>query len=676
MNCPSCQHENNASARFCEACGAKLERICTSCSEILSPQARYCPGCGTEVATDDEIEAPAPRTVADYTPKHLADKILHSRSAIKGEHKQVTVLFADVKGSMELARDVDMETWHSILDGFFSILSEGVHRFEGTVIQYTGDGIMALFGAPIAHEDHAQRACYAALQIRDRLREYGDRLRIEHGISFGVRIGINSGDVVVGTIGDDLRMDYTAQGQTVGAAQRIEQLAEAGHAYLGEASERLARGYFHLRSLGASKLKGIETSIEIFELEDVSSAKSRLDVSRSRGLARFVGRVDEMSTLDHALERAQQGHGQVVGVVGEPGLGKSRLCFEFVERCRAQGIPVADAHCPAHGMNVPYLPILELYRNYLGITATDTPAEARQKIAGALLLLDPDLHETLPVLFDFMGVADPERPAPRMDVESRQRQLFDLIHRITRARNEQGVTNVVMIDDLHWIDPGSDLFVAQFVETAENSLTMLLLNFRPEYAADWTHKPHYQQLPLVPLSKDDTRELVEALIGTDPSVVQLADLILEWTAGNPFFAEEVIQMLVETGALEGPRGACKLVRKIERIEPPANVHAVLSARIDRLDETPKRVLQRAAVVGKLIAEPVLEAIVDIAHDDLSAALEILKRSEFIYEESLYPVVEYAFKHPLTHEVAYGSLLGEQRKSIHEAVAIALEAHNE
>jgi class 3 adenylate cyclase len=284
------------------------------------------------------------RSLRSYTPKHLADKILQSKSALEGERKQVTVLFADVKGSMELAGQVDPEEWHRILNRFFEILTDGVHRFEGTVNQYTGDGIMALFGAPIAHEDHAQRACYSALSLRDELRRYADELRVGRGLNFGTRIGVNSGEVVVGKIGDDLRMDYTAQGHTVGLAQRMEQLAPSEKICLTQNTARLVADFFRVRSLGESKIRGLTEPVGIYELEDVGPARSRLDAARLRGFTRFVGRHDEMSILQAALHRAVEGHGQVVGVVGEAGVGKSRLCAEFVDRCRADGTRVLEAH--------------------------------------------------------------------------------------------------------------------------------------------------------------------------------------------------------------------------------------------------------------------------------------------------------------------------------------------
>ena len=614
------------------------------------------------------------RAPVDYTPKHLADKILQSKSALEGERKQVTVLFADVKGSMDLAEQVDPEQWHRILDRFFQILSDGVHRFEGTINQYTGDGIMALFGAPIAHEDHAQRACYAALALRDELRRYADELRLGQGLNFGVRMGLNSGEVIVGKIGDDLRMDYTAQGHTVGLAQRLEQLASTDSAFLTEHTARLAEGYFELRDLGESKVRGGSEPLHIFELMGVGSARTRLDVSRSRGLTKFVGRHDEMATLEAALERAGEGHGQVLGVVAEAGAGKSRLCFEFLERCRANHISVYEARGVAHGAALPFLPIRELFRGYYGIAEQDTPAEARQKIAGQLLLVDEAFRELLPVVFDFLGVPDPGHSGPLLDPEARQRELRRLMRGVSQAFRG---TQVTLLEDLHWFDEGSREFLEQLVEVTAGTGALVLVNFRPEFHASWMQKSHYQQLPLVPLGPEAIRVLLGDLLGPDSSVAALPEVITDRTAGNPFFVEETIQSLIEAQHLEGTKGAYRLATSVDHLPLPSTVQAVLAARIDRLPEREKHVLQTAAVIGKEFAEPLLAELLQLSQTDHGAALDALKDGEFLYETALYPTTEYAFKHPLTQEVAYDSQLTEGRARVHAAVAKAVEhAHSD
>src|SRR5262245_46492395 len=387
-------------------------------------------------------------------PSPSRGKILTSRGALEGERKQVTVLFADVKGSMELAEQLDPEEWHGIMDRFFHLLAEGVHRFEGTVNQYTGDGIMALFGAPIAHEDHAQRACWAALHLRDELRRHAEGVKRTHGLSFSVRIGLNSGEVVVGTIGDDLRMDYTAHGHTVGLAARMEQLAAPDNAYLSEHTARQVSRYFDLRDLGEFHVKGVRDPMRVYELEAAGRLRTRFEAARVRGLSRFVGREREMAVLEAALAQGTSGPGQVVGVVAPPGVGKSRLCFEFAERSRARGLPVDETRGVAHGKQIPLLPMLELFRAFFGITGRDAERVAREKIAGRLLLLDEALCAELPLVFDLLGVSDPEHPAPPMDPEALQRRLFALARRIVQA-DAQREPGVLLVEDLHWIDGAS-----------------------------------------------------------------------------------------------------------------------------------------------------------------------------------------------------------------------------
>src|SRR5215470_851031 len=371
MRCTACGVENVADASFCGECATPLTSTanCPSCGRANRPKQKFCNGCGQPVIRSADRAASAdPRS---YTPKHLAEKILTSRSALEGERKQVTVLFADLKGSMDLGEKVDPEEWYRIMDRFFQILSDGVHRFEGTVDKFTGDGIMAIFGAPIAHEDHARRACYAALHLKEELRRYAEELKRTRGLSFAVRMGLNSGEVVVGTIGDDLKMVYTAHGNTVGLAQRMEQLATPDQVYLTENSAKLVSGFFRLRDLGPFGLKGVSAPVRVYELEGVGALHTPLEVSRSRGFSRFVGRGAELTSLEMALSWALEGNGQVVGIVGEPGVGKSRLCQEFVEQCQGRGISVYGGHGVSHGKAIPYLPILELFRGFFRIDERD-----------------------------------------------------------------------------------------------------------------------------------------------------------------------------------------------------------------------------------------------------------------------------------------------------------------
>jgi class 3 adenylate cyclase len=592
-------------------------------------------------------------------------------SDFEGERKQVTVLFADVKGSMDMAEGQDPEQWRRIMQRFFSLLADGVHRFDGTVDKFTGDGIMAVFGAPIAHEDHARRACYAALQVLDDVSEYAAELRRKHGLNFSTRIGINSGEVVAGAIGEGGDGEYTAIGHTVGLAQRMEALAEPGKAYLAEAAAELAHGFLELEDLGEFEIKGASRPVRVFELAGVGSARSRLDLSRERGFSRFVGRADEMALLDEGLERAIAGEGAAVGIVAEPGVGKSRLCHELAERARQQGIEVFECQGQAHGREIPFMPVLQMLRTYFGIADGDPERIVREKIAGRTLLLDPAFSDDLPVLFDFLGVPDPDRPLPQLSAEARHRALRGVVCRLVRAPNRREPI-VTMVEDLHWMDDASEVLLGELLGSVEGTKTLALVNFRPEYERCWSAPQSYREISLEPLTQADTLELLHDLSGDDPSLDGLGELIHERTAGNPFFIEEIVRALAEAGNLEGERGAHRLVRPVEDTGVPASVQTVLAARIDRLDPPAKRLLQASSVVGREMGERTLALVSGFADaEEQEAALCELTANGFLYEAELYPERVLAFRHPLTREVAYGTQLAEQRAATHAATARAL-----
>jgi class 3 adenylate cyclase/tetratricopeptide (TPR) repeat protein len=630
---------------------------------------QFCVGCGQSLGGRQDTPE---RDARAYTPKHLADKILQSRSVLEGEHKQLTVLFVDVQRGTELSRTVGNEAWHAILDGFFRVLAEGVHRFEGTINQFTGDGIMALFGAPIAHEDHAQRACYAALHLRDRLRAYTEELKRDQGIDFQTRMGLNSGEVVVGKIGDDLRMDYTAQGEIVNLANRMEQLAEAGNAYLTEHTARLVEGFFDLDDMGPRDVRGVSEPVRAFSLKGAGRLRTRLELAETRGLSRFVGRERELRTLDDALGEALAGSGQIVGVVGEAGVGKSRLCLQFVRACRERGLRVVDAHCPSHGKTEPFGAILQFLRAAFGLREDERDAGARERVERWLADVDPAFDENLPLVFEFLGMPDPERPAPRIDPEGRERRLLRFVAQLVQARSHQEAA-VLFLDDAHWIDEQSDRFLAAMAEAVPGTRTLLLVNFRPEYEATWMHRSDYQQLPVRRLGAEDAGRLLVDLLGDDASSTELRNRIHDHTGGNPYFIEEVTRSLAESGALAGAPGAYRLVRPLERLEIPGTVQAVLAGRIDRLGEREKNVLNTAAVIGREVPEPLLARVAGIRNADLAGVLERLSQAEFLYEIRIFPEAVYSFRHPLAQEVAYESQLGEKRSRTHSEVARTIEA---
>jgi class 3 adenylate cyclase/tetratricopeptide (TPR) repeat protein len=587
-----------------------------------------------------------------------------------GERKQVTVLFADVSGSMDLAEGQDPEEWRKIMQRFFAILAAAVERFEGTVDKFTGDGIMAVFGAPVAHEDHARRACYAALQMLDDVAEYAAELRRGPGLNFSTRIGINSGEVVAGAIGSEGEGGYTAIGHTVGLAQRMEALAEPGTAYVTEGTAALATGFLALKELGAFEIKGASRPVEVFELTGVGAARSRLDLSRERGFTRFVGRDEEMATLEEALGQAQAAEGAVVGIVAEAGVGKSRITHEFAERCRAREIEVFEAQGQSHGRSIPLMPVLQMLRAYFGIGDRDPERIAREKIAGRALLLDPEFAEELPLVFDFLGVPDPDRPVAQMSPEARQRALGRIVCRLINAPNRRH-TIVLAIEDLHWMDEASNAMLAELVESVAGTNTLAVVNFRPEHTIEWSGSPVYRCISLRPLDQADTAELLRDLAGEAASLDGLATQIHERTGGNPFFAEEIVRELVEAGHFEGERGAYRLVRPVEEAGVPATVQAVLAARIDRLGRPAKELLQVASVLGREVGAKTLELTAELADEDLAPAQSELVDGGFLYEAELYPERVLAFRHPLTREVAYGTQLGERRAATHLAAARAM-----
>jgi class 3 adenylate cyclase/tetratricopeptide (TPR) repeat protein len=598
--------------------------------------------------------------------------IVEEKGTDDAERKQVTVLFADVSGSMDLAEGQDPEQWRKIMQRFFAILASAVERFEGTVDKFTGDGIMAIFGAPVAHEDHARRACYAALQMLDDVSQYAAELRRGPGLNFSTRIGINSGEVVAGAIGAGGEGEYTAIGHTVGLAQRMEALAEPGKAYLTESTAELAHGFMQLEDLGEFAIKGASDPVRVFELAGIGSARSRLDLSRERGFSRFVGRDEEMAILDTALDRAVQGEGAAIGIVAEPGVGKSRLCHEFAERCRGRGIEVFECQAQAHARSIPFMPVLQMLRSYFGISDADPERLVREKIAGRALLLDSQFVEELPLLFDFLGVPDPDRPLPQLSPEARHRALRSAVCRLVRAPNRRD-SIVTLVEDLHWMDEGSATLLAELIGSVEGTKTLAIVNFRPEYdSSTWSGASTYQRVSLEPLSHDDTAELLRDLVGEDPSMDGLVGLLHERTAGNPFFIEEIVRGLVEAGNLEGERGAYRLARPVEGAGVPASVQTVLAARIDRLSPTGKHLLQAASVTSKEISERALGMVSGLHADDhYEAALCELIDGGFLYELELYPERVFDFRHPLTREVAYGTQLADQRAVTHAATAQAL-----
>ena len=670
MKCRQCQHENPPQARFCMKCGAGLTLTCGRCHAELPTGAAFCIGCGQPVGLPSATQArfAAPET---YTPKHLAEKILISRGALEGERKQVTVLFADLKGSMELLADRDPEEARKLLDPVLELMMDAVHRFEGTVNQVMGDGIMALFGAPVAHEDHAVRACYAALRLQEAAKRYSEQVRRSVGVPVHVRVGLNSGEVVVRSIGSDLRMDYTAVGQTTHLAARLEQAASPDSILISAETLRLVEGYVQVKPLGPIPVKGLPEPVEVYEMTGAGAARSRLQAAAARGLTRFVGRDAEVEQLRRALEKAGQGHGQVVGVVGEPGVGKSRLFWEFTRSHRTRGWLILESSSVSYGKATPYLPLVDLLKAYLQIEPRDDERKIREKLSGKLITLDQTLLPTLPVFLSLLDVPVEDAQWQAMDPAQRRQRTLEAVKRLL-FRESQVQPLLLIFEDLHWIDSETQAFLDSLIESFPTARVLLLVNYRPEYEHRWGPKTYYTQLRIDPLPPESAGQLLDALLGDHPDLRPIKDLLVARTEGNPFFLEESVRTLVETHVLAGDRGAYRLVKPLEGIQVPATVQAVLAARIDRLAPDDKRLLQAASVIGESVPFGLLQAVADAPDEELRRGLSRLQAAEFLYETSLFPELEYTFKHGLTYQVAYNSLLAERRRPLHARIVEAIE----
>jgi class 3 adenylate cyclase/tetratricopeptide (TPR) repeat protein len=602
----------------------------------------------------------------------LAEKILTSKAALEGERKQVTILFADLKGSMELLADRDPEEARAMLDPVLERMMEAVHRYEGTVNQVMGDGIMALFGAPLAHEDHAVRACYAALAMQAALRQYSDEVRRTHGLAVHFRVGLNSGEVVVRGIDNDLHMDYSAIGQTVHLAARMEQLAAPGTILLTAAVLRLVEGLVRVNTLGPVPVKGLAEPVEVFELVGATAVRQRFHTAVARGLTRFVGRQTELAALHQALEQAGAGHGQVVAVVGEAGVGKSRILYEFVHSHHTPGWLVLESASVSYGKATPYAPVIDLLKRYAHVEKHDDLRTIRAKVTGQVVTLDAALQDTGPALWSLLDALPDDSPFLQLDPPQRRQRTLSALKRVL-LRESQVQPVLLVFEDLHWIDSETQALLDSLVESLPTARLLLLVNHRTEYQHGWGHKTYYLQLRLDPLPPASADELLQALLGDDPSLAPLKHLLIARTEGNPFFLEECVRTLVETQELVGEPGAYRLARELPSIQVPATVQTVLAARIDRLPPEEKQLLHTAAVIGHEVPLALIQTVAEMPETPLRRGLTHLQAAEFLYETRLFPETEYTFKHALTQQVAYETLLQERRRALHARIIAALEA---
>lgn len=681
MHCTNCGSESPAGARFCKDCGARLSRHCPKCGHESGSADKFCIECGVSLAFFSELPpggaqstAPAP---IDYTPRHLAERILaeqaamEARGAPSGERKTITALFADMAGSTALIHDLDPEEARRLIDPVVALMMEAVHHYEGYVAKSLGDGILALFGAPIAHEDHPRRALYAALRMQEAMRRHSDRIRLEQGIPLQIRVGIHTGEVVVRSIRrDDLHTDYDPVGHTINIASRMESIATPSSILVSEATCKLTEGYFDFKALGATQVKGIPEPLAVYEVLRLGVLRTRLQVAQRRGLARFVGREGELEQLHGALARAKAGLGQIVGVVGDAGVGKSRLFHEF-KVLSQRGCMVLETFSVSHGKSFAFLPLIELVKNYFQIEAHDDERRCREKVAGRVLMLDRTLEDLLPYLLYLLGISEPGSALPNMDPRIRRQRTFEAITRLL-VRESRNQPLELLFEDLQWLDSETEAFLDVLVDHLRDARILLMLNYRPEYQHDLRHKSGYTQLRLDPLGQVEAQELLTALLGDEPSLTPLKTLIQDKTEGNPFFMEEVVQTLSEEKALLGEPGHYRIEKTPTALHIPTTVQGVLAARIDRLPRAEKDLLQSLAVIGKEFSLSLIQQVVAQSDDQLRHLLAHLEAGEFIYERPAFPDTEYTFKHALTQEVAGNSLLMEQRTALHERTAQAIE----
>jgi class 3 adenylate cyclase len=674
MRCTKCGTDSRTGRKFCANCGSALAICCPKCSAENEASSRFCEDCGAPLAPalpDAGVEtAPRPHDEirVAVTVNDSAD------TAFDGERKTVTALFADIKGSMELIEDLDSEEARAIVDPALKLMIDAVRRYDGYVVQSTGDGIFALFGAPVAHEDHSQRALYAALRMQEDMRRFAERLRIEKGINLQVRIGANVGEVVVRAIQTgDSQVEYTPVGHSTSLASRLQTLANPGSIAISESLRKLVEGYFTLKPLGPTHIKGVSEPINVYEVTGIGPLRTRLQRAAGRGLTRFVGREREMDALRHAAELAHEGRGQIVAVMAEPGMGKSRLFYEF-KAISASAWTVLEALSISHGKATAYLPVLDLLRSYFKISAEDDERKRREKVAGKIAILDHSLEDILPYLFSLLGIVEGDDPLAQMDGQIKKRRTLEAIKR-TLLRESLNQPLMVIFEDLHWIDEQTQELLNLLADSIGTAKILLLVNYRPEYRHEWNRKTYYTQLRLDPLGKEGAEEMLSVLLGDDRALVPVRRLVIERTEGNPFFMEELVQALFEEGVLARD-GSIKLIKPLSDIKVPTTVKGMLASRIDRLPPALKELLQTLSIIGREFPVSLVRRVVARPEDELQQMLAELQLAEFIYEQPAMGDIEYIFKHAQTQEVAYGSVLIERRRTTHEKIGQVLEALHE
>lgn len=696
MRCAGCGHEN-PTGKFCGECGARLQALCPACQATNPPTNKFCGECGgpltapPSTATAARTEAPvvpgpdrgaaAPPPVtspqspyrdaspATYTPKHLAEKILATKGAVQGERKNVTVMFVDVCGFTTISEKLDPEDVHGIMDRAFAVMLEAVHRYEGNINQFLGDGIMALFGAPIAHEDHPHRALSASLGIREGLKPLQEDVRRTYGVEFRVRMGLNTGVVVVGAIGGDLRMDYTAVGDTTNLTARLMSLAQPGQIMVSLRTQHLREQFFRWEDLGQFQVKGKSEPVHAYALLDEIRGRTRLEVSKERGLTPLIGREREVASLVNMYRRAEEGHGAVVLVSGEPGVGKSRLLYEFLRAIETGGGLELEASCVAYGRTIPYRPILDLVRGYLSLLEEMTGDEVRWRAEKGLLALGIEGEEPATLLAHFLGVPAPEAFLTRLGGSQIKERTFAVLRDVL-VRVSDSAPLVLTVENIHWIDATSEEFLEQLASHVPNHRIVLLFTTRPGATPSALAERAETTLALGGLDGNELRGMVANLAHAEKVSEELFRILLDKSAGNPLYIEEILRQLQETDGLTAVEGEVRL--RSAGVTVPETIHDIIAARIDRVADELKRVLQGAAVIGRRFGVSLLSRVLGVPGEPITHQLAELHRLDFIFPAGDDPELMYSFKHALTQDVVYGSVLERRRREYHAAAGRGLE----
>ena len=670
MKCQKCRSDNPLGIQFCGKCGTKLAKICSQCGFDNPPGFDFCGKCGQILAEPKAAPAIDYSQPLSYTPKHLADKILAARTTIEGERKQVTVLFADAKDFTSISEKLDPEEVQTLISECLTFFTEEIHRYEGTIAQFLGDGVMALFGAPIAHEDAPQRALYAALVIRERLRGYSEKLK-RQGIDFNMRIGLNTGLVVVGRIGDDLTMEYTAMGDTVNLASRMESTAEPGTIRVAENTHRLTEGYFEFKPLGEIEVKGKKELVKAYQLIKVGPIRTKLGASMVRGLTPFVGRERELELLLDGFERANGGRGQAFSIVGEAGVGKSRLLYEFKKAIAQEDITFLEGRCLSYNRGEAYHPVIDMLKANFNIMEGDRDHKVRDKVKTGLKTLGVDETYTLPYLLELLSVKDSGIDNIQMSPEARKDRIKETVKRIVLKGSE--VRPLVMaFEDLQWLDRGSEELAKYMFDSIPAARALLIFTYRPDYIHAWGGRSYHSQVTLNRLSNRESLAMVTNILGTQNIDRKLEELILEKTEGIPFFIEEFIKSLKDLGMIERKDIVYCLAKDITNITIPSTIQDVIMARVDSLPDAAKAVLQTGSVIEREFSYELIKRLMGMPEQELLSHLSALRDSELLYERGIYPQSTYIFKHALTREVVYDSILTAKKKKLHVETGGAIE----